>query len=414
MKLKAPLDIQIEVTSNCNYDCGYCYNPFEHKSISMGEFQLRHIINELDANEVFSLIFTGGEPFMNRKILIKGLILAQEKGRNTYLNTNLSIPLLNEEIEVLKGVQNVLFSFPSANSDKYTKITGAEKFKSVLKNLENLSSQGVILTANQVITQENKDEIYKTARFLKNSFGINNFCATPVNPFGTICYPYNLSKDDYGKIARELVNVENKLEMKVEMLTCLPLCIFPEDLRGNKLLKKGCSAGISTGAIGAEGDVRKCVETKKVYGNIFKEPFLNIWNKIISEETSNYERCNGCSVQIECSGDCEARRIRNNNIDPLVSEIITDYPRSEIEELKENRRYRIKKFMIRKEREEEYIITDGGSFLISGNGLFVGLLEKLKKKSFHLNQIKSTLGERGMGIIRYLNSQGMIEQNENN
>lgn len=414
MELKAPLDTQVEVTFGCNYHCGYCYNPFEHNPISMSDSQIERVVKELDCNDVFSLIFTGGEPFANRDILMKGLILAQERGRDTYVNTNLSVQLYNEEISVLKNVKNVLFSFPSSDPQKYSKITKSNGWKKVIRNLERLTAEGVILTANQVVTPFNKEEIYKTAQFLRDSFGLRNFCATPVNPSGCSRVQFNLSNEDYGNIARELLNIKNKLDIKVEMLTCLPVCLFPEDVRVSYLVQKGCSAGKSTSAIGANGDVRRCVETEKTYGNIFTESFSGIWKRIVSEEASNYDSCRDCSVQVGCNIGCEARAIKNNGVDPLVSKPILNYAQIRVPDLIDNSNYHLRRFMSREEKDGQYIITNGGSFLIPGNEAFVSFLEKLRGKLFTPEQVRSTLGEKGLGLINYLNSLGMVVKNEGN
>jgi len=68
-------------------------------------------------------------------------------------------------------------------------------------------------------------------------------------------------------------------------------------------------------------------------------------------------------------------------------------------DLREDTTYRLKRFMSREERDGQYIVTDGGTFLISGNESFVRFLEKIKNVPFTINQISDALGEKGLGLI---------------
>lgn len=69
IELEFPLTAQIEVTSNCNHGCIYCYNYWRNgtdiKYESNDELLLK-AVSELGEGRVFEIVFTGGEPFLKR------------------------------------------------------------------------------------------------------------------------------------------------------------------------------------------------------------------------------------------------------------------------------------------------------------------------------------------------------------
>ena len=70
LKLKSPLTIQIELTRGCTQKCIFCYNVWKEgnskklfkKDLSK-EDHLK-IIEEIIKNEIFDVIFSGGEPLL--------------------------------------------------------------------------------------------------------------------------------------------------------------------------------------------------------------------------------------------------------------------------------------------------------------------------------------------------------------
>ena len=407
MKLEAPLDVQVELTNSCNHDCGYCYNPFGRDCVALSKEQLAHIIEQLSEQEVFSVVITGGEPLLEKETAFWALAMLKERGIEGYINTNLSVPLSLEEARKLKESKTVLFSFPSYNPDMFNQITRSESYDTVIANLRLLASKGVTLTANQVVTRENASEVYKTGKFLFDGFGIKRFCATPVSITKRGSSRWGLREEQYELVVRDLIKLDEEGDIIVDTLGCFPLCLFPQELRTHKIASHRCAAGRSTAAIGANGEVRRCILTSEGHGNVLEESFSTIWQRIPARQLCLPKRCKGCSLEETCLGICEVRADMNEGIDPVVRAPIENIPGFKRGEMNPGKVYMVKDLKFRKEKEEYLIVAE--SCIVLGNHALIDFLKKLRGLKFGLGEIRERMGERGVGLIRYLYERGLIE-----
>ncbi|NMB47835.1 4Fe-4S cluster-binding domain-containing protein [Candidatus Kuenenbacteria bacterium] len=75
----------------CNHNCFYCYNPTEHKelSIALAKERIRNLVAMVGNWGTFDITFTGGEPFINKEVLYEGISAV---AANLYPLTPLSGP----------------------------------------------------------------------------------------------------------------------------------------------------------------------------------------------------------------------------------------------------------------------------------------------------------------------------------
>ena len=102
IELSVPVDVQVEITQECNQRCAHCYNYWftnrlysgERKSLSTQE--LYYITNELANNEIPYVTITGGEPFLRKEELFAFLEFLKKAGIRASINSNFSVTRLED------------------------------------------------------------------------------------------------------------------------------------------------------------------------------------------------------------------------------------------------------------------------------------------------------------------------------
>ena len=93
-RLRAPLSVQIEVTTSCDNACVHCYNhwrhdrPAPHRHLTPAEAE--GIVDRVAAAGVFDIVITGGEPLLARDTVRALLDRARRHGLGVSLNSNLT------------------------------------------------------------------------------------------------------------------------------------------------------------------------------------------------------------------------------------------------------------------------------------------------------------------------------------
>ena len=122
------LNLQIELTSNCNERCRHCYLPPQREGRVNGSELVRRVINEYAEMSGLSLTFSGGEPMLHPD-LAEFLQLARKNDLCVALLSNATL-LTDSLIDVLAGVglnqvQISIYSLDPAEHDRITRLPGS-------------------------------------------------------------------------------------------------------------------------------------------------------------------------------------------------------------------------------------------------------------------------------------------------
>lgn len=90
-KSSSPLNVQFEITYQCNNRCIFCYNGCDSRSICPVSTEgAKRILHNLVANGVLGVNFNGGEP-LTRDDFFELAAYAKDLGLDIHLNTNATL-----------------------------------------------------------------------------------------------------------------------------------------------------------------------------------------------------------------------------------------------------------------------------------------------------------------------------------
>ncbi len=418
--LRYPLNAQIEVTEDCNHRCFYCYNywrednPVNKKMSSETARELMNIV--FDKIKPFDIVITGGEPLMNMPASIEIARRLYEKKAPCSMNTNLVLAS-KEKILQLKNANSdmgFLISLPYFQSKKFKQITGKDNLKKVLGNLEILIQEGFKPTINMVVHKLNKDSVYSQGKFLVETFGIDSFATTPtLKPAFRRDSGYQLSNEEMANVLRDLVKLKKDFGIKVNALEVIPYCALPEDLRQDQIFKRSCGAGRGTIQISYNGDIRTCGHSPFIEGNVFKEPFSDIWDRLVLFRQNKYvpEECKECAEVNSCGGGCRYEGLQEGqSIDKKDSRMVEilkqKTPLKKLPSMDKDIRYRVNLYGTRKEEEGKYILYNGKTLLV--NKQMKDFVEGIKSTGFRLNDFPENLKLKAETFGRILKAGGFL------
>lgn len=121
-----PKSVKLELTSQCNFQCGFCSNVNAENKCAMDKEQYQRIVDDLAASGVEELgLFYIGESFMVQW-LPEAVAYAKQAGiPYVFLTTNGSLATPDRVKAVMEsGLDSLKFSFNNADAQQFRKITG--------------------------------------------------------------------------------------------------------------------------------------------------------------------------------------------------------------------------------------------------------------------------------------------------
>jgi len=296
-----PLTCHIEVTEFCNERCRHCYNfdrDKRRKNITIDWQDLENILDELEP--VKHIIVTGGEPLV---ALDETLYLIKEsiaRGKSVSLNSNLiAAPPRVAKLLKESGLEHVLTTLHSYKDEVHDYIANTPgALKKVKQGITNMVEAGIRVSANLVLNDLNKKDVYETG-FMAKSLGVTKFMVNRM-------IPKSAEREDILEAVNDLLRLKST---GLEVATCrnLPECMFDDLKKYSDFIGRGCAAGKRQLVVSVDGSTRACVHEQNNYGNIYEVGLDSIWSnmKYWRSPFSVKSGCYTCPRFDTCEGGCK-------------------------------------------------------------------------------------------------------------
>jgi len=292
-----PKTLTFRVTQLCNYKCKMCIY-FNKKLVGGSQYEIsfhnfKKIIDETKHFRPF-IIFTGGEPLLNKDIF-KMISYCKQKGLFCSLTTNgwFIKDRLNEISNSGLDFMSVSLEGPEKLHDAIVGVNGA--FKRAATGIKQLSEfkNRPLLFINYCVQSSNHDKLDKMVEIAEKLSvdAINfqfewSFSKKAVNIFNQQNKPFhikggyddpNYSNIDFRKLNRQIKNIK-KRNMVINIFPNINFkqikkwYIFP--LKSIKNNRAKCAW--LNGTIFHDSTVRMCYEL--IFGDINESSFMSIWN----------------------------------------------------------------------------------------------------------------------------------------
>lgn len=314
--LEAPVMINLEITEACNLTCRHCYNFWRQddgpKPVGLTEERMETLIGMIVEAGVFHVVLSGGEPFANYRILKYALRRLTEEGLSTSVNSNL-MPITAEKIRELKevGLDHVLTSLNSANAEVNDYMVNRDgALQDIIKGIRTTVAEGVRVSANMIISDANRHDIYETAR-LCSELGVQKLFATRLVPSirDLVFSETDRKLGQEAAIAAldEMIRARDDFGLAIGTLISYPLCLLGDLEKYKDFVGRGCPAQRGNRmVINATGATHACTHEEASYGDVFEIGIKAAFRKMAAWHNGTYlfEDCKECRYVNVCNSGC--------------------------------------------------------------------------------------------------------------
>ena len=327
-RLGIPISVHLDVTYRCNERCQHCYLDHDDKG-EMTTQEIKDLLDQLAAANVFFLTFSGGEVFMRRDFL-ELVEYARALQFNVKVKTN-AVMIREKEAQQLRelGVEQIQISVYSHRPevhDAITKLPGS--LKRTLESIRFLKAQGLKVTVANVFMKVNRQDQIATQAMIRE-MGVEytlDPTVTPMMDGSTSVLSLRVDGEDLPEVFTDARLVGSVDEY----------CAPPAPVGDDVMEQHSCSAGHSFCYVSPYGDVYPCVQFPLPTGNVRRQKFLDIWQhspqmrEVRAIRVKDLPVCSTCSHAEACSRCPGLAYMEGNMLGPSTADCEKSYYRTGI------------------------------------------------------------------------------------
>ena len=296
---RIPYQADIEIIATCNFKCVHCYiAPCAEREDVMSLEAAQVIFDKLKAAGTVTVLLTGGEVFTHKQF--KEIYLAAKRcGFEIYLNTNAYLIGQRWADFLAEWPPKALsISLYGMSPESYERLTGIPKsYERVMRAIDLLLERGILFDLKCPAMTITADELPAMQAFAKAK-GIR---------FRT---DYSMIPQEKGNLAPLSFQLSPQAVMQLEKKIDPNLKGFREyaavrvDGSTTDTVYK-CGAGRTSLHIDVHGGVSTCSTSRKVVGNLFEQPFDEVWAALGGKVAVKYpvgHPCASCQFSRICAG----------------------------------------------------------------------------------------------------------------
>ena len=322
------MSLYLLVTQKCNLACTYClagrksYRQSAQMNLSVAKRAIGKAIQELSKGGYLEIVFFGGEPLLNWRLIdeICKWVIETRVGvtRNCrihfHITTNMTI-LSHSIIDLIRRFDISLLTDIDGLKLQHDLlrpfVNGRGSFDSVIENIHRLQDEGIHLAYRTTVTHQNVDNLGQIAKSFV-ALGSNSLAfplLTPINSDKNLVGAELLfSADQY------IQGLQNVLDQGIPKELVMPLSRYLQHLNASQSDPYNCGAPLGrTPVVTAAGNVYPCIylvgQDSYEIGNILSPSFSYYQNPVIEKMSKIFhvdhnQKCRSCEIRYFCRGGC--------------------------------------------------------------------------------------------------------------
>ncbi|MBT3407312.1 radical SAM protein [Candidatus Woesearchaeota archaeon] len=303
------------ISSVCNHKCDFCLNIWHNSNINetfetfMSFEKIKESIDKLSNANITNITICGGEPLLHPDFN-KIIDYIYNKKLNIRLQTN-GVFLNKEKIDFFKNKISEIEISLHGTKEIHNEISHSNSFEKIIKNVNDIIKNNILLTTNFVINKNNFMDI-ENYIYLLNKLNVKA-------GYFTILYKAGLANRNNLELTKqqlsEFIGKINDYSLISKTKLIFQGCYPPCELNVKNIeFISPCGAGKDEIAIQPNGTITLCPAHPKAITNIFTinqtkfNKLINNTQSYLLNESLPKKECNSCSLLKACRGGCVINR----------------------------------------------------------------------------------------------------------